>query len=117
MTIGMTAVRFMVCTRFHSAIFAIAQNVACLVVSYQGHKAAGIMEEIGLGEHCVDIAAVEPESLCRMFDRLVEDRDEVMRKMDAYMVSCRSRLHEFERCVASELLDKGSTDLSGGVQP
>lgn len=94
---------FMVCTRFHSAIFSIAQNVACMAVSYQGYKAPGIMSEIGIGDYCLAIDALDAESLIAMFDRLVVHEDELRQKMRAYVATCRKRLEVLEEMVTAEI--------------
>lgn len=94
---------YMVCTRFHSAIFSISGGVPCLAVSYQGYKARGIMGEVGLGDFVLPIEHIDARSLIAAFEKLQAEREEVKQKMRGYMVKCRSRLEELRRSVVREL--------------
>jgi colanic acid/amylovoran biosynthesis protein len=96
---------FMVCTRFHSAIFSVAQNVPCVAVSYQGYKAPGIMQEIGLQDYCLSIETVNAESLIEAYEKLVAAREEVKQKMKIYMDACRQRLADLQHLVDQEIGD------------
>jgi len=94
---------FMVCTRFHSAIFSMAQTIPCLGISYQGHKATGIMEEIGLLDYTIHVDAIDSHTLVETFDRLKAGRDEVERKISSYMKTSRRRLDELQHLIAAEI--------------
>jgi colanic acid/amylovoran biosynthesis protein len=94
---------FMICTRFHSAIFSIAQGVPCLAVSYQGYKATGTMNEIGLEDFICSINNVDGDSLIRAFEMLVAEQQEVKRKMLGYMSVCRERLQDLQELIMSEI--------------
>lgn len=90
---------YMVCTRFHSAIFSIAQSVPCTAVSYQGYKATGIMGQMHLRDLTVEIDETDGRRLRELFDRMVERREEIREKMAAYMADCRGRLDDLQRLV------------------
>jgi colanic acid/amylovoran biosynthesis protein len=94
---------YMVCTRFHSAIFAISQGIPCLAVSYQGYKAGGIMGEIGLENFVLPIDNISPATLISAFEKLRAEEDAVKAKMKKYMTGCREELDRFSRLAAAEL--------------
>jgi len=94
---------YMVCTRFHSAIFCINQTVPCLAVSYQGYKVRGIMGEIGLENFVLPIDNINAAGLISAFKSLQAESGTVRRKMEDYINVCRSRLDELRRLVAGEL--------------
>ena len=100
---------YMVCTRFHSAIFSIAQNVPCMTMSYQGYKATGIMNEIGLGDLVLPIDAVDAAKIIGMFDKLLAERDRAKEKMAAYMISCHQRLADLQ-CLINDVLTTSERD-------
>lgn len=92
---------FMISTRFHSAIFSIAQQVPCLAISYQGYKATGIMEEIGLEDFIFPIDDIDGNSLIEGFERLVSKQGEVKQKMNRYMDACLGRLSNLQTLITS----------------
>ncbi len=100
---------FMICTRFHSAIFSIAQQVPCLAVSYQGYKATGIMEEIGLGDFTIAIEDVDDKLLIEKFERLVANQQVIKHKMSSYVICCQQKLKQLECFVVSKI-----KEMSGG---
>jgi len=94
---------YMVCTRFHSAIFSINQKVPCLAVSYQGYKVKGIMEEIGLGNFILSIDSISAVKLISAFESLRVEKKEVRKKMEDYGKACRDRLDELRRLMVGQL--------------
>lgn len=101
---------YMVCTRFHSAIFSISQNVPCMAVSYSGHKADGIMGEIGIGNLVLRIDQVDGPAMIRVFEELVAQEQTVRQRMKTYVATCRRRLVELDRELAQVL---GTAAASG----
>ncbi len=97
---------FMICTRFHSAIFSIAQQVPCLAISYQGYKATGIMEEIELSDFTFMIDDIDCDLLMKAFERLVASQDEVKQKMAIYMKTCQQQLNGLRKLITSEINGK-----------
>jgi colanic acid/amylovoran biosynthesis protein len=98
---------FMVCTRFHSAIFSIAQDIPCLVIGYQGYKATGIMGEIGLENFVCSIDDVDCDLLIRAFERLVANQREVKQNMDTYVTGCRQRLNQLYDLIVAKIKETG----------
>jgi colanic acid/amylovoran biosynthesis protein len=94
---------FMVCTRFHSAIFSIAQEIPCLAVSYQGYKATGIMSQIGLEDFVCSINEVDGDTLISIFERLVNEQQAVKQKIREYTGICRKRLQALRELIVSEI--------------
>jgi len=56
-------------TRMHSNIFALSLEVPALAISYQP-KTDGIMAQLGLGAHVLQIADLSPDTLWAGFERL-----------------------------------------------
>lgn len=94
---------FMVCTRFHSAIFSISQEVPCLAISYQGYKAGGIMSEMGLEHFTLAIEELSSELLIKTFERLISRQQIVKQKMNTYMNVCDERLCNLKEIIESEI--------------
>lgn len=92
---------FMVCTRFHSAIFSISQEIPCIAVGYQGYKASGIMGEIGLEKFNFSIDELHHDLLIEAFGNLISCQEEVKKKMKVYMNVCDEKLHTLHGLVAS----------------
>jgi len=66
----------LVATRMHSAIFAQSAGVPTLAIGYL-HKSAGIMQQLGLSQHVLDIAEADEAGCIRHFDALWAERDAV----------------------------------------
>lgn len=67
--------RFLIGTRFHSAILALASGTPVIVISYHGPKAPGIMEQFGLIKYVVDIGSIEAATLVEHCRLLLENED------------------------------------------
>jgi colanic acid/amylovoran biosynthesis protein len=72
---------YLVGTRFHSVIFALASYVPSIAIEYE-HKTRGIMAELGLGEWMVDIQAVEADQLISLFEKLTTHRNEYIHQLE-----------------------------------
>jgi len=94
---------YMVCTRFHSAIFSIVQNVPCIAISYQGHKTIGIMGELDLKEFVIPIEDVMGTTLNEKFERLLREERIVKDKMKAYMETSGVKSDEMRSLITEEL--------------
>ena len=75
----------MVGTRFHSCIFALSQAIPTVAIGYQGHKASGIMSDIGLAEYSLHINDLSSESLQEALGRLLDNQASVKDSCRAYM--------------------------------
>lgn len=83
---------YMICTRFHSFIFAVSQGVPSIAIAYGGNKATGICTDMGSSDYVIPIEKVTGESLISLFDRLVATREEVVqRSLDYVHLSNRRR--------------------------
>lgn len=76
---------YIVGTRFHSVIFALASGVPGLAISYVGNKSIGIMTDMGLGDYVLHIDSVTSDELKTKFTALVRDEDSVKERLKIYM--------------------------------
>ena len=76
---------YMVGTRFHSVIFAMAEGVPSIAISYGGNKGDGIMKDIGLSEYVIPIDKISYELLKQKFDSLVKNEHIVLNKINRYL--------------------------------
>lgn len=74
---------FFVGTRFHSLIFSMTSEVPSISIAYGGNKGVGIMEEFDLGEYVVKIDDVNTEKLKELFDKAIQNYDEIRLKLAA----------------------------------
>jgi colanic acid/amylovoran biosynthesis protein len=94
---------YMVGTRFHSCIFAMAQAIPTLAIGYQGYKASGIMSDMELGAFSVDIEHLTAEALVERFSLLVERREEAVEHGRAYVEKAAGRLAELGPLLAAAI--------------
>jgi colanic acid/amylovoran biosynthesis protein len=76
---------YVVGTRFHSVIFSMSERTPSIAVEYGGNKGAGIMNDMGLSNLGIPIEDVSSERLIEAFKYLVENKNEVVSKIDQYM--------------------------------
>ncbi|MEN8905169.1 MAG: polysaccharide pyruvyl transferase family protein [Clostridiales bacterium] len=69
-----STLKYVIATRYHSAIFACKTGVPCLCIAYE-HKAKGFMNMVGLDDYCIDILEVNSELLLGKIDKIEENRD------------------------------------------
>lgn len=69
--------RFVLATRFHSAILAISAGTPAVVISYHGPKAEGIMEMLGLGRFVIGMEEATGEALWSRCVEVYERRDQL----------------------------------------
>ena len=96
---------YMICTRFHSAIFSLSQNIPCIAISYQGYKATGIMADLELEEYAVGINDVNYDLLVTMFNKIENDRELVINKLKASELVIRNKFAELN-CIIKEIIQK-----------
>ncbi|ALZ99136.1 polysaccharide pyruvyl transferase family protein [Corynebacterium glutamicum] len=65
---------FVIGTRFHSVIFALAEGTPAFAVGYGGNKSKGIMKDIGLPSNVVAIEDFTAELALERFEALVENK-------------------------------------------
>lgn len=77
---------YMVGTRFHSVIFALAEKVPSIAVTYGGNKGDGIMKDIGIPEYAIPISEIQLDKLINKFVMLVENRSRTIEMIDDYLL-------------------------------
>ncbi|MBR6041241.1 MAG: polysaccharide pyruvyl transferase family protein [Paludibacteraceae bacterium] len=82
---------YIVGTRFHSVIFSFANNVPGLAITYTGNKAQGIMKDFGLDSYSICIDDVTADDLINKFDMLVENKQQILMKIEAYLSAAREK--------------------------
>lgn len=95
--------KFVVGTRFHSVIFAQAQGIPCLAISYGGQKGQGIMNDLGMGDLVIPIDSVSAETLQEGFDRLEMRSEEVRQRLLDLRISFEEGRAELIRVVRGAL--------------
>jgi len=78
--------RFVIGTRFHSVILALAAGTPAYAISYFGPKAVGMMQDLGMGEWVTAINALHVDKTVEMVLRsdLNDKRDEIIQKVRQY---------------------------------
>ncbi len=66
--------------RYHPAVFSISAGVPVLCVPYE-HKATGMMESAGIGDHVLGLADVTPDTMSTAAEELWADRQTVVDKL------------------------------------
>lgn len=59
-------------TRMHAVILALNAGTPALAIGYL-HKTRGVLEELGMREHCLDISTITSEQLLAAFEQLRRD--------------------------------------------
>lgn len=62
-------------TRMHSVIFASAEKVPCIAISYHGTKAPGIMADLGMEKYALNINNLNEKSLKELMAALLKERE------------------------------------------
>ncbi len=94
---------YMVGTRFHSCIFAMAQAVPTLAIGYQGYKAFGIMADMGLEPFFMDIGNLSAGDLAERFASLQARQAEFRAKCRTYIARAEARLRDLVPTVRQSL--------------
>lgn len=94
---------YLVGTRFHSVIFAQAAGVPCLAIAYGGNKSLGIMADMELGDYAIAIEEVTGKILCSRFDLLLNNTEEVKKKMYLWKEHTWKQRKVMMTCIGSRL--------------
>lgn len=81
---------YLIGTRFHSVIFSLSQSIPCIAITYGGNKGTGIMEDMGLGKYSVPIADISGELLVTKFKEMVNEKEEVIKKINVKLLKIES---------------------------
>jgi len=82
---------YVVTCRFHGVVLAHILNKPILAISHHP-KVANLMEQLGLGQYCVDIQTFDPGDLARRFTSLVNHDREVRHSMAENLALYRSNV-------------------------
>ena len=74
-------VDFVVGTRFHSVIFALAEGTPSMAITYGGNKGQGIMKDIGLPEYAIPMSQTNTKELIEKLISLDANEEEVKIKL------------------------------------
>jgi polysaccharide pyruvyl transferase WcaK-like protein len=98
--------------RFHGVVLAHILNKPILAISHHP-KVANLMEQLGLGQYCVDIQTFDPVHLAKSFRFLMDHRDEVRQSMAASLAANSLRVaSQFDQLFPSTGVEenRGSSD-------
>jgi polysaccharide pyruvyl transferase WcaK-like protein len=88
----MSAVDFVVTSRFHGVVCAHLVNKPVVALSHHP-KVAALMNDLGLAEYCVrDLRSFDVEGLTATFQALVADQDQIRARMPERLAAYRGRL-------------------------
>jgi len=87
----MSSMDYIVACRFHGIVFAHLLNKPVLSIAHHP-KVATLMSDIGLSRYCVDILSCDCVALTTTFNALVNDRNEIKRRMAATAARWRQEL-------------------------
>jgi polysaccharide pyruvyl transferase WcaK-like protein len=93
MLAALSRVDFFVTCRFHGVVFASLQNVPCIALSPHP-KVTSLMDGMGRGKYCFDIAAFKCDELIARFDELSETADSVRVRTREYVENRRAMVNE-----------------------
>jgi colanic acid/amylovoran biosynthesis protein len=85
--------KFVVGTRFHSVVFALAGGTPAMAISYFGPKATGIMAQLGMSELCVDIEHFSAvDALTSLLDS--NERKDLTQIVEGYRIQLRAAIEK-----------------------
>ena len=84
---------FVLGTRFHSVIFALASLVPCIAIEYE-HKTRGIMRDLGLESWVLPITEVSAQRLGSLVERLRTERQDYLRTLTDHLPAYVARAEE-----------------------
>jgi polysaccharide pyruvyl transferase WcaK-like protein len=88
----MSAVDFVVTSRFHGVVFAHLLNKPVVALSHHP-KVAALMNDLGLAKYCVqDLRSFDAGQLTQTFEALVADEDQIRGRMTERLAAYRGRL-------------------------
>lgn len=88
-------------TRLHSNIFALTAGTPVLAIAYY-YKTHGVMQMLGLSDWTIDIAAVDPETLTDLFEKLWRRRQEVRLHLAARLPEVQQQARSVARLIKED---------------
>lgn len=95
---------FVIGTRFHSAIFAMASGVPSIAISYGGNKGEGIMKDMGLEKYVVPIEEINYDSLVEKTIDLDNNSDQIKLKINNYIIYAESLKNKLSEAIRKEII-------------
>jgi polysaccharide pyruvyl transferase WcaK-like protein len=87
----MSSMDYIVTSRFHGVVFAHLMNKPVLAISPHP-KVTTLMNDAGLSEYCVDICTFDLDLVTSTFNRLVQNQDDIKRRMAKMVAAYKTRL-------------------------
>src|SRR6185295_19668142 len=87
----MSSMDFVVASRYHAVVFAHMLNIPVLAISPHP-KVNALMADMGLSEYCVDVDACDANVLTQKFLCLVNNRENIKRRMSEKLIDYRNKL-------------------------
>jgi colanic acid/amylovoran biosynthesis protein len=88
-------------TRMHSNIFALSEGVPVIAIGYQ-HKTEGIARMLDLGDWVIDIQRVDEKELIQLLRHLVEQREDLRKKIQAQLPQIVQSSRQAGRIIAAD---------------
>lgn len=88
-------------TRMHSNIFALSEGVPVIAIGYQ-HKTEGIARMLGWEDWVIDIQRVDEKELIQLLRRLVEQREDLRKKIQAQLPEIVQSSRQAGRIIAAD---------------
>ena len=90
---GLAACDYVVATRFHSILLAMASNKPTLGISFH-QKCDTVMAEAGMSEYCLDLHTLRAEALIEKFQALAANAESVKSQLAGRVTQFRHRLDQ-----------------------
>jgi polysaccharide pyruvyl transferase WcaK-like protein len=87
----MSAMDYVITCRFHGVVFAHLLNIPVIALSYHP-KITTLMDDLGLSRYCMDIRAVDSETLTDTFSDLVVNAAHIKSRMNATYSTYKKKL-------------------------
>jgi polysaccharide pyruvyl transferase WcaK-like protein len=98
---------FVVATRFHNILWALALNKPVISISFH-QKCTSLMNDMGLKDYCEDIRCLSSDNLIRQFLRLEQNAVGIMSMVGPKVAECRKALDEQYSLIFSDFLQTGA---------
>ena len=96
-------VDYVIGTRFHSVIFAMACGTPSIAISYGGNKGEGIMKDMKLDEYEISIEDINEDNLKMKFIKLIEEEVIAKEKISDYIKYSNNKRKEFIDIIRSKV--------------
>lgn len=94
---------YIVGTRFHSMIFAMANNVPGIAITYVGNKGEGIMEYMNLNDYYININDVTLTHLIKKFNYMLETESTIRHRIHNYIEEANSSREKLKTTIFNQV--------------